>query len=134
MRFLTIVKSPEHLGAPPQALMEAMGRLAEEAFGTGAMVDTAGLYPSATGTRVRVSNGTLATTDGPFTESKELIGGYAIFEVASKEEMLEWTRRFMELHREHWPAWEGETEIRQIYVPLDASTGAMRHDACAAES
>jgi len=74
-----------------------------------------GLYPSAAGARVRLTNGKLHVIDGPFTEAKELIGGYAIFEVPSKHEAIVWTQRFMEAHLRHWPGWEGETEIRQIY-------------------
>lgn len=58
-------------------------------------------------------------TDGPFSEAKEVIGGYAVYSVKSKEEAVEFARRFMELHREHWPGWEGETELRQIFDPSD---------------
>jgi hypothetical protein len=114
MRFMTIVKSSEPFGTPPPALMEAIGKLAEEATKAGVFVDTGGLLPTAMGSRVRLSGGKITVTDGPFTEAKEVVGGYAIFELGSKEEALEWTRRFMELHRQHWPDWEGETEIRPM--------------------
>jgi hypothetical protein len=111
---MSIVKSKEDYrqGPPPQALMEAMGRLGEEATKAGAMVDMGGLMPTEAGFRIRLSGGKLTITDGPFSEAKEVIGGYAVFSVGSKEEVLEWGKRFMDLHKQHWPEWEGETEIR----------------------
>lgn len=115
MRFMTLVKTTETSGPPPQALMDAIGKLGEEALKSGVMVDMGGLLPSATGARVRLAKGKVSVMDGPFAEAKEVIGGYAFFDVQSKEEALEWTRRFMELHGEHWPGWEGETEIRQVF-------------------
>jgi len=115
MKFMTMVKSAEGHDAPPQELMQAIAQLGEEAGKAGVMVTMGGLYPSAMGAKVRVSDGTLHVTDGPFTEAKELIGGYAVFEVPSKQDAIAWTVRFMEAHRQHWPEWEGETEIRQIY-------------------
>jgi hypothetical protein len=118
MRFMSVVKSSENLrlGPPPQSLMEAMDRLGQEAMKAGAMVDMGGLLPSSMGGyRLRLSGGELSVTDGPFSEAKEVIGGYAVFEVKSTEEALEWARSFMELHRQHWPEWEGETELRQMF-------------------
>jgi hypothetical protein len=123
MRFMTMVKSSETSGPPPKALMDAIAKLGEEGFKAGVMVEVGGLLPSATGARVRVSGGKLTVTDGPFTEAKEIVGGYAVYEVKSRDEAIELTRRFMELHREHWKGWEGETEIRQIF---DASDFAPR--------
>ena len=119
MKFMTLVKSTETSGPPPQALMDAIMRLGEEATRAGAMVETGGLYPSAMGARMRLSNGKLSVTDGPFAEAKEVIGGYAVYQVQSKAEALEWTRRFLQLHQEHWPGWEGEVELRQIFDPSD---------------
>jgi len=78
-----------------------------------------GLGPTAQSTRVRVSKGKLTVIDGPFTETKEVVGGYAQFELKSKEEAIEGAIRFMELHRKYWPEWEGETEVRQIFGPAD---------------
>ena len=78
------------------------------------MRETGGLCGTAQATRIRSARGTLSMTDGPFTETKEVVGGYAIFDVDSREEVVEWTRRFMELHAIHWPEWEGESEIRQL--------------------
>ena len=97
--------------------MEEIGKLAQEAVKSGTMVESGGLSPTAMSTRVRVSNGKVTTTDGPFTESKEVVGGYAVFELKSKQEAIEGAMRFMELHKKHWPGWEGETEIRQVFGP-----------------
>jgi hypothetical protein len=106
--------------------MDAIAKLGEEASKAGVLVETGGLLPSALGARVRISKGQLNTTDGPFTEAKELIGGYAVYEVKSKQEAIEWTERFMELHTKHWPGWEGETEIRQVFNAADFAPGAGR--------
>jgi hypothetical protein len=119
MRFMMLVKSAENSGPPPKELMDAMAKLAEEAVKAGTMVETGGLAPTAMSTRVRLSRGRVTTIDGPFTEAKEVVGGYAVFELKSKEEAIEATVRFMELHRKHWPGWEGETEIRQVFGPAD---------------
>jgi hypothetical protein len=119
MRFMMLVKSAENSGPPPKSLMDAIGKLAEEATRAGLMLLTGGLAPTAMSTRVRLSQGKLTTTDGPFAESKEVIGGFAVFEFKSKEEAIESAVNFMELHRQHWPGWDGETEIRQIFGPED---------------
>ena len=122
MRYMMIVKGSENLaasGPPPAELMEAIERLGEEAARKGTMVSFGGLRPTASGVRMRVTNGKIITTDGPFTESKEVIGGFSIFNFASKEEALAEARRFMDLHRVHWPKWEGEVEIRQMYEQED---------------
>ena len=119
MKFMTLVKSAESSSPPPQALMDGIARLGEEATRAGVMVETGGLYPSAMGATMRLSNGKLSVTDGPFAEAKEVIGGYAVYQVQSKAEALEWTRRFLQLHQEHWPGWEGEVELRQIFDPSD---------------
>ncbi|HEX6616216.1 MAG TPA: YciI family protein [Gemmatimonadales bacterium] len=119
MRFITMVKSAETAGPPPQGLMDSIGELGVEAACKGVMVDMVGLLPTAMGTRVRLAGGKLAVTDGPFSETKEVIGGYAVYAVRSRGEAIEWTRRFLDLHRRHWPGWEGEVEIRQLYDPGD---------------
>ena len=119
MRFMFIVHGPENFGKagpPPQALFEAIGKLGEDAFKSGTMVSMGGLRPTAKGARVRQTGGKLVTTDGPFSEAKEVIGGFSIMELPSKEAALEEARKFMELHRIHWPAWEGECEVRQMYA------------------
>jgi hypothetical protein len=127
MRFMTLVKSIEGGGRPPQPLIDAITKLAEDATRAGVFLDTGGLHPTASATRVRISkDGDLTITDGPFAEAKEVVGGYAVFEVGSKEEVLEWTRRFMLLHKEHWPGWEGETEVRQMFEQVPGDPRAVR--------
>jgi hypothetical protein len=115
MRFIAMVKGPENAGPPPKALMDGIDQLTKEAVAAGIFRDAGGLMASAKGARVRVSNGSVKVIDGPFTEAKEVVGGFATFEVQSKEEVLDWVRRFMDLHRQHWPGWEGESEVRQLY-------------------
>ena len=117
MKFMVMVRATENSGPPPRALMEAIAVLGEEAVKAGAMVQMGGLMPTALGARVRVAAGELTVVDGPFTETKEVVGGFAVYEVKSKQEAVEWTRRFMELHRKHWPGWQGESELRQLFDP-----------------
>jgi hypothetical protein len=100
--------------AIPQALQDAMGEFVGESFKSGVLKDTAGLKPTAEGFRIRSSKNRLTATDGPFAEAKEVIGGYALVEVASKEEAMKVARQFMELHRLHWPAFECECEVRPL--------------------
>ena len=122
MRYMFIVSGSESLaesGPPPAALVEAIGTLCEEAIKEGKMVSFGGLKPTSTGARMRIANGKIVTTDGPFTEAKEVIGGFSILNVASREEALEEVRQFSELHRIHWPKWEGEIEVRQMYEQED---------------
>jgi hypothetical protein len=119
MRFMMLVKHQELSGPPPKALMDAIDKLAEEAVKNKTMVLGGGLAPMAATTRVRVSGGKVTATDGPFSEAKEIVGGFAIFDLQSRQEALEGAKRFMDLHRQHWPEWEGETEVRQIMGPDD---------------
>lgn len=116
MKYLMLIKHAESYREDPipQGLMDAMGEFVAESFKSGVLKDTAGLKPTAEGFRVRSSGNRLKVSDGPFTEAKEVVGGYALVEVASREEALEVARRFMELHRVHWPAFEGECEVRQL--------------------
>lgn len=94
--------------------MQAMGELIERNMKSGALVDTGGLAPSSDSFRMRLEQGKLITTDGPFTESKEIIGGWAILQADSKAEAVRLSEEFMELHRKHWPEFEGECEVRPI--------------------
>lgn len=119
MRFMMIVKHKEGQGNPPKELMDAISRVAEEETKAGTMIGSGGLGPSAQGARVRLSGGKLTVTDGPFTEAKEIIGGYAQFEFATKEQAVKSAVAFMELHKQYWPGWEGETEVRQMFEPGD---------------
>jgi hypothetical protein len=115
MRFMMMVKAAENPGLPPQALMDAMDKLTQEAVKNGTMVLGGGLAPTAQSNRVRLSGGRISVIDGPFTESKEVIGGFAIMDLKSKEEALEVAKHFIDLHRQHWPGWEGESEVRQMF-------------------
>src|SRR5712692_4310867 len=119
MRFMMIVKHAENQGPPPKQLMDAIAKLGEEAVKAGTMLGNGALGPTAAGARVRLSGGQITVTDGPFTEAKEVVGGYAQFELKSKQEAVEGAVRFMELHKKHWPGWEGETEGRQMFGPED---------------
>jgi hypothetical protein len=115
VRFMNLIKSTENAGSPPKALLDAIARFGQEAIGTGWLVSAGGLFPSAMGARVRLAAGKLTIFDGPFTESMELIGAYAIYEVESKQEAVERASQFLQLYKEHWPVWEGEVEVRQMF-------------------
>jgi len=119
MRYMMIVKHREGQGNPPAELIQAIQKLGEEATRAGIMLGNGGLGPTALGARVRLSGGKVSVTDGPFTEAKEIIGGYAQFELPSKEAAIQSAVEFMELHKKHWPGWEGETEVRQMFEPGD---------------
>lgn len=109
MRFLSIYKHEERTTPPTAAEMETMGKLIEEGFKAGWLLSTEGCLPSALGVRVRRSNGKLSVTDGPFTEAKEVVGGFAILKASSKEDAIELARKFLQV------AGEGECELRQLY-------------------
>jgi len=117
MRYMSTVKMAEDVGPPPPALVETMGREMGEAFANGSIVDAGGLYPLSMSTEIRLSAGTITTTDGPFTEAKEVAGGYAIIQADSDEEALALARRVVEIHQENWPGWEGSVELRRIAEP-----------------
>jgi hypothetical protein len=117
MRYMMIVKHAEGYGFPPKALMDAIAKQGEEAAKAGTMVGNGGLKPTATGARVRLSGGRISVTDGPFAEAKETIGGFAIFDLNSRQEAIDGAVQFMELHKKHWPGWEGETEVREMMEP-----------------
>jgi hypothetical protein len=119
MRFMMIVKHAEKQGPPPKELMDAIAKVSEEETKAGTMLGSGGLAPTAQGARVGLSGGQVTVTDGPFIETKEVVGGYAQFELKSKEGAIESAVRFMELHKKHWPGWEGETEVRQMFGPED---------------
>ncbi|HET9596347.1 MAG TPA: YciI family protein [Anaeromyxobacteraceae bacterium] len=122
MKYLTFIRSSEKYRAaqPPPSLMEAMGKFIEKTSKEGALVATGGLAPSKDGFRMRLANRKLTITDGPFVESKEVIGGWAILEADSKPEIVRLTTEFMELHSKYWPEFEGECEVR----PIEFDTGA----------
>ena len=125
MRYLLLLHGNQPPTPPPAELMEAIMKLGEEATRAGVLLDTQGLAPSgAGGARVELAGGQLSVTDGPFTEAKEIIS-YAVYELRSKEEAVEWASRFLTLHRDLWPGWEGDSEIRRVLGPEDfANPGA----------
>ena len=116
MRFMTLIKSAEKMtvGPPPSELFEAIARLGGEAQQAGVLLDTAGLMPTAAGACVRLRDGHIDTSPGPFGSDQEMVGAYAIFDVESKQDAIAWATRFMEAHRDHWSGWQGETEVRQL--------------------
>jgi hypothetical protein len=116
VRFLMLIKHAESYRSQsvPQALMDAMGEFVTANLKSGVLKDTAGLQPTREGFRIRSSGGALSVTDGPFSETKEVIGGYAMVEAKSKEDALAMARQFMELHRVHWPEFVGECEVRPV--------------------
>jgi len=111
MRFLSIYKTVERNTPPAPEEMAAMGKLIQEGMKAGWLVSTEGCLPTASGARVRRSEGEIMVTDGPFTESKEVIGGFAILEAKSKSEAIELAKKFLS------HVGQGECELRQLYEP-----------------
>jgi hypothetical protein len=109
MRFLSIYKAAERNTPPTQEEMTRMGKLIEEGMKAGWLLETQGCLPSALGARVRRSAGKVSVTDGPFTEAKELVGGFAILKANSKEEAIQLAKDFLSV------VGEGECELRQLY-------------------
>lgn len=126
--LLFIVHSESHRDDPvPEALYEEMGEFVNENRKSGVLVDTGGLRPTAEATRIRSSQGRLSITDGPFTESKEIVGGYALIEVGSRAQAMELATKFMDIHVRHWPQFECACEVREIESeppPASASDAA----------
>jgi len=115
MRFMSMIRIQENTGqVPSEQLMNDMGKLIEEMTRTGQLVSTAGLRPTSEGVRVRLRRGKLSVSDGPFTETKEVIGGYAVLEAKSKAEAVELTKRFLKVHGDEWDI---ECEVRQLDGP-----------------
>jgi hypothetical protein len=124
MRFLSMVRINENAGqVPSEKLMADMGKLIEEMTRSGVLVSSAGLRPTSEGVRVRLSRGKLSTVDGPFTETKEVIGGHAIIEAKSKKEAIELTKRFLAVQGDEWDI---ECEVRQ---PEEPDFGTARNAA-----
>lgn len=115
MRFLSMIRINENSGKQPsEQLMADMGRLIEEMTKAGVLLDTAGLRPTAESARVKLRNGKTSVVDGPFTETKEVIGGYAMLNAGSLEEAIEHTRRFLLIHGTEWDL---ECEVRPLQEP-----------------
>jgi hypothetical protein len=119
MKYLTFIRHSEKYreSGPPQALMNAMGKFIEKTMKDGVLVDTGGLLPSKDGVLVRLAKGTITVIDGPFVETKEVIGGWAILKTDSRAEAIRIATEFMELHQKHWPGFEGESEVRPMFDP-----------------
>lgn len=114
MKFLCLYKPSKPEGTPPkQDEMVRMGQLIEDWMKSGVLLATEGCLPTAKGARIRLSNGQFTVTDGPFTEAKEVVGGFALIRTESKEEAIEYTKKFLNI------AGDGETEIRQIFETAD---------------
>jgi hypothetical protein len=113
MRFMFIIKSGS-TGGPTPALIEAMHAMAEREVKAGRMISDAGLMPRDSGAELRIRKRKLAVVDGPFAETKEVIGGYAVFELPDMAAAIASARDFMELHVTHLPDWEGTCEVRQV--------------------
>ncbi|MFB7462165.1 MULTISPECIES: YciI family protein [unclassified Streptomyces] len=113
-RFLTMIRINEQDLPPekfPAEFEQRMGALFEEITKAGVMLDTAGLLPTSEGTRLSWSGGKISYTDGPFTETKEVVGGYSLTQCKDKAEAIEWTKRFLEIHPAEWNV---SAEVREI--------------------
>ena len=123
MRFMMMVKADKdyEAGLPPKPeLLAALGKLTHDMVNAGVVLETGGLHPSSSGARVRVSGGKVSVTDGPFAETKELIGGYAIVQATSRQEAVELGKQFMQVHASVLgSAYDGECEVRQLFDAAD---------------
>ncbi|HEY1550806.1 MAG TPA: hypothetical protein VGG28_23415 [Kofleriaceae bacterium] len=119
MKYLAFIRSPEpqRQVPPPPGFFELMNKFVEKCRKDGSLVDTGGLLPSNDGFRIRIADGQMTVTDGPFSESKEIIGGWAVLQGRTKEDVMRVSMEFMELHRANWPGFEGESEVRPIFDP-----------------
>src|SRR5215475_5303964 len=125
MKFLSIYRSQERNTPPSPAEMERMGKLVEDGFKSGKLIATEGCMPTALGARMRIDNGAVTVTDGPFSEAKEVIGGFAIISVNSKAEAIEYVREFLSA------VGAGECELRQVY---EAGTASCQEHAAKAQA
>ena len=111
MPHLSVIRAREQQGVPPEGLMKAMDVYVARTLKDGTVVSTGGLAPGSAAVRVRIEGGRIKVIDGPFTESKEVVGGYAILQAKDKAEVLVWTKRFLQVHEDHWNV---TSEIREI--------------------
>ena len=119
MKYLCFIRHAEshRQNPPPAGLMKAMGEFVQRSLKNGSLVDTGGLLPSKDGVLISLRKGEITVKDGPFTESKEVIGGWAIIKADTKEEAVRIGREFMELHQKYWPEFDGESEVRPMFDP-----------------
>ncbi len=116
MRVMYLVKS-NHPGPPSPELMQAMEKLAQREIKAGRMLDNGGLLPISAGAQIRIADNKLSLVDGPFIEAKEVVGGFAIFELRDKEEAIAMATEFMQLHKDLMPGWYGVCEVRFLATP-----------------
>lgn len=128
MRFLSLYKNPERNTPPTPQEMATMGKLIEDWMKSGKLIATEGCLPTAQGARIRVDSGKYTVSDGPFTEAKEVVGGFAILEAPSKEAAIGYVKEFLQV------VGEGECELRQVYEApciqpegVEASELAVKH-------
>ena len=123
MRYMTFVKHPGDydVSKVPPSLFAAMGEFVEEQIKNGMFIEGAGLQPLSKATRVPLSGGKITISDGPFSEAKEVVGGYSLIEDRTHAEAVEMATKFMELHRVHWPEFEGEAEVRPLEEMIESS-------------
>jgi hypothetical protein len=115
MRALVLLKMSEQVGVPPEPLFAAMDETIKDIEKTITIIDTTGLVPTAeAATKIQVTGGKTTVLDGPFAESRELVGGYALVEADTYEQAVEAARKIVQVHTDHWPTWEGEAEVRQV--------------------
>ena len=117
MRYMVFVKMAQDVGEPPPALFEAMDAEMGQAFADGSMILAGGLGGGEQIVELRLAEGAITTTDGPYAEAKEIVGGFSIVEARTQDEAVEGARRVLELHQQHWPGWNGAVEIRPIWGP-----------------
>lgn len=122
MRYMMMLMTDQHAEARPDPrLLAEMGKFIQEMTRAGVLLTTSGLAPTSQSTRIRASDGQLTLVDGPFAEVKEVIGGFAIVQTRSKDEALEWGKRFMKIHQDILgPTWQGVSEVRQLFGPEEA--------------
>lgn len=115
-RYLMLIRHREdYRNAPiPQPLLDEMGNFVTEKLKTGVLIDTAGLQPSSKTATIRLSRGKVSVTDGPFSEAKEVIGGYALINAHSRAEAIDIATAFVEIHRRTWPEFECACELRPL--------------------
>lgn len=117
MKFMTLVHETNRpTPEPPADLFAAIGGLQAQESAAGTLVEIGGLMPiKMSGAMVSIAGGSVTVTDGPFVEAKELVGGFAVYDLPDVETAIAKTEAFLKVHRDHWPGWEGWVEIRQLF-------------------